>query len=92
MGLILKAFVKKILVNETLYKKTVRTAPAFIIADEHDFEEEKTRLIQYLHKTVQLGESHFDGRESMSFGKLSKEEWNNLFYKHLDHHLTQFVV
>ncbi|WP_439484326.1 DUF1569 domain-containing protein [Cyclobacterium plantarum] len=92
MGLILKAFVKKMVVDETPYKKNVRTAPAFIIADERDFEVEKARLIQYLHKTVQLGEKHFDGRESLSFGKLSKEEWNNMFYKHLDHHLTQFGV
>lgn len=23
---------------------------------------------------------------------LTKEEWNNMFYKHLDHHLTQFGV
>lgn len=92
MGLILKGFVKKMVVDETPYKKNVRTAPAFVIADERDFEEEKARLIQYLHKTVELGEKHFDGRESLSFGKLSKEEWNNMFYKHLDHHLTQFGV
>lgn len=92
MGLIIKGFVKKMVVDETPYKKNVRTAPAFVIADERDFEEEKARLIQYLHKTVELGEKHFDGRESLSFGKLSKEEWNNMFYKHLDHHLTQFGV
>ena len=34
----------------------------------------------------------FDNRESHSFGKLSKTEWSNMFYKHLDHHLTQFGV
>nr|MBI1232173.1 DUF1569 domain-containing protein [Cytophagales bacterium] len=92
MGLILKAFVKKMVVNDTPYKKNVQTAPAFIIADERDFEVEKVRLIQYLHKTVELGENHFDGRESLSFGKLSSGEWNNMFYKHLDHHLKQFGV
>lgn len=92
MGLILKAFVKKLVVNETPYKKNVQTAPAFIIADERDFAAEKERLIQYLHKTVELGENHFDGRASLSFGKLSSKEWNNMFYKHLDHHLKQFGV
>ncbi|MBD3629659.1 DUF1569 domain-containing protein [Cyclobacterium sp.] len=92
MRQILKAFVNQMVVNETPYKKNVRTAPAFIIADERDFEVEKARLIQYLHKTVELGADHFDGRESLSFGKLSKDEWNNMFYKHLDHHLTQFGV
>lgn len=36
------------------------------------------------------GDKEFDGKESHSFGKLSLEEWNNMFYKHLDHHLRQF--
>ncbi len=90
MRQILKAFVKKMVVSETPYKKNSQTAPAFIIADKRDFEVEKNRLIQYINLTVELGETHFEGRESLSFGKLSTSEWNNMFYKHLDHHLTQF--
>ena len=35
----------------------------------------KKRLIVYLHETQVLGEDHFNGKESHSFGKLSKEEW-----------------
>ncbi|MFM7017104.1 MAG: hypothetical protein ACKOX3_12335, partial [Bacteroidota bacterium] len=69
-----------------------RTGPQFIIADERVFENEKSRLINHLQKTQQLGEKHFDGMESISFGKLNKTEWNNMFYKHLDHHLSQFGV
>ena len=41
-------------------------------------------------KTQQLGENYFEGKESNSFGKLTASEWNNMFYKHLDHHLSQF--
>jgi hypothetical protein len=59
---------------------------------EKDFAEEKSRLIGYLQKTVEVGEAAFNMRESHSFGKLRTEEWNNMFYKHLDHHLTQFGV
>jgi hypothetical protein len=40
----------------------------------------------------ELGEGYFNGLTSNSFGKLSTIEWNNLFYKHLDHHLRQFGV
>jgi hypothetical protein len=87
---ILKAFVKKIVVGEGTYKKSSQTAPAFLITDERDFEKEKSRLIAYVDQTFQLGEKHFDGKESHSFGVLNKTEWNNMFYKHLDHHLTQF--
>lgn len=92
MAFILKNLVKGGLVSEKPNKKNASTAPEFIIGDDRNFDEEKSRLIQYINKTVQLGENHFDGRVSMIFGKMTSTEWNNLFYKHLDHHLTQFGV
>jgi hypothetical protein len=92
MGLILKAFVKKGVVNDVPYKHNSQTAPAFIITSDKDFAVEKARLIGFIQKTQGLGEAHFDGKTSHSFGDLSKTEWNNLFYKHLDHHLGQFGV
>lgn len=92
MKLMLKLFVKQPVVNEKPYKKNSRTAPAFLIDDERDFEKEKKRLIDYLIKTQELGEDHFHNKESHSFGPLTKTEWNHLFYKHLNHHLEQFNV
>ena len=89
---ILKLFVKKTVVNETPYKKSSQTAPAFIIKEDKNFEVEKERLINYIKRTQELGASHFEGKESLSFGTLNKTEWNNMFYKHLDHHLQQFGV
>jgi len=74
------------------YPKNGRTAPQFIIKREKIFETEKERLINYIEKTSALGAAHFDNKESHSFGKLNKVEWNNMFYKHLDHHLRQFGV
>ncbi len=87
---ILKLLVKKKVVDEITYSKDSRTAPQFVIKVEKDFHKEKERLIQYIKKTQELGENYFDGRESHSFGILSKDEWNNMMYKHLDHHLRQF--
>jgi hypothetical protein len=92
MRFILKALVKKGVVNEKPYRRNGQTAPAFIVKDDKDFTKEKARLIEYLNKTQALGENHFDSKESHSFGVLTKTEWNNMFYKHLDHHLTQFGV
>lgn len=88
----LKIFVKSAVVGPKPYPKNGRTAPVFVVADERDFEKEKARLISYLEKTQQLGASHFDQKESHSFGALNTEEWNTMFSKHLDHHLTQFGV
>jgi hypothetical protein len=89
---LLKLFVKNIVVNEKPYKKSGQTAPEFIIKDEKNFETEKNRLIGYIQKTQQLGTKAFEGKESHSFGPLKATEWNNMFYKHLNHHLTQFGV
>jgi hypothetical protein len=90
--LILKLLVKNYVVSEKTYKRNGPTSPEFIIKDEKNFEKEKTRLINFIKKTRELGESYFDGKESHSFGILNSTEWNNLFFKHLDHHLSQFGV
>ena len=88
----LKLFVKNIVCGDKPYKKQSQTAPAFLIKEKKIFDTEKTKLIENILKTQKLGESYFDNRESHSFGKLTVKEWNNMFYKHLDHHLSQFGV
>jgi len=88
----LKLFVKNSVVGPKPYPKNGRTAPEFIISDERDFEIEKKKLIQYINKAKNLGGAYFNGKESHSFGPLNKKEWNTLFSKHINHHLTQFGV
>jgi Protein of unknown function (DUF1569) len=92
MRWLLTALAKNAVVNEVPYPRNTRTAPAFIIKDDKDFDLEKKRLVDFIAQTQKLGETHFDGKASHSFGNLTKTEWNNLFYKHLDHHLSQFGV
>lgn len=89
---LLKMFVKQSVVGEKPYKNNSPTAPAFVMKSGKDFEVEKTRLIGYVKHTLELGEAHFEGRESHSFGVLSAKEYNIMFSKHLDHHLRQFGV
>jgi hypothetical protein len=92
MKFILKTIVRPSVVGEKLYKKDLRTAPQFLMKGEKLFDAEKKRLIDYILKTQKLGEAEFHNKESHSFGALTKEEWSNMFYKHLDHHLGQFGV
>ena len=89
---LLKLLVKNAVVNQKPYKKNSPTAPEFLIKSNRDFQTEKQRLIAYLIRTQELGESHFDNKEYRSFGRMTSKEWNNMFYKHLDHHLHQFRV
>jgi hypothetical protein len=92
LRLILKLFVKNMVVSEKPFKRNSQTAPVFIIATEKDFEIEKARLKAYINQVQKLGSAYFDGKASHSFGALKATEWNAMFYKHLDHHLSQFGV
>lgn len=89
---LLKLFVKEGVVGPKPYPKNSRTAPDFIIRGRKDFGKEKDKLISYIEKTRDHGQSYFEGKESHSFGPLTAQEWDTLFYKHLDHHLVQFGV
>ena len=87
-----KLFAKKTILGDKPYKKNIPTSPIFKMTEPKDFEVEKKRLIEYLNKTQELGPTHFNGLNNPAFGKLTDNEWNTLFSKHLDHHLTQFGV
>lgn len=88
----LKTFVKNMVVSEKPYPKNSRTAPEFLITDQRDFEQEKTKLIAHINKVHQLGASYFEGKENVAFGALTAKEWSNMFQKHLEHHFKQFGV
>lgn len=88
----LKLFVKNFVVSDKPYKRNTRTAPEFLIVNSREFDTEKNRLLEYIKKTYDLGNNYFDGLDYHSFGILTAEEWNNMLYKHIDHHLSQFRV
>jgi hypothetical protein len=92
MKWILKTFIKKKVVGEQSYPPNSPTAPVFIVSDQREFDTEKAALIQNIKDVQQKGASYFEGRNSVSFGPLTAIEWNNMFYKHVDHHLNQFGV
>jgi hypothetical protein len=92
LKLILKLLVKPPVVNEKPYQRNSRTAPQFLIQETKDFAAEKARLLAFIRKTRDLGEAHFDNKPYPSFGPMTAKEWNNMFAKHLDHHLRQFGV
>lgn len=87
-----RLFFKKSMVNEVPYKPSLPTAPAFIILDQRDFEKEQKRLIKYIERCRDLGAEELVKRKQATLGYLTELEWNNLIYKHLDHHLRQFGV
>lgn len=89
---LLKMFVKSKVVGPEPYPRNSPTAPVFKMSGTKNFEAEKAKLIAFLWRVQNDGEKVYSGKSSNSFGPLTTEEWNVLFYKHLDHHLTQFGV
>lgn len=90
MRVLLNWLVKPLVVGPKPYKPNTRTAPSYVVADERDLVREREKLIGYLYRVQAERRAGFEGRLSYSFGPLTADEWNALFYKHLDHHLRQF--
>ena len=92
MRFILKTFIKPIVTGEKPFKKNGKTAPYFIVNSDKNFEDEKEKLINNIATTQKNGVEVLLPRDTKSFGKLTAKQWNNMLYKHIDHHLQQFGV
>lgn len=80
---------KKYLANEPMQKNLPTAKVAKSKGVPRNFEEEKAKVISLI-------DAFYAGKIRTKphplFGKLSKEEWGRMQWKHLDHHLRQFGV
>jgi len=86
-GLMVKG---KVLGNDAPMRRNIPTSPDLVARDEHDFETERTRLAGLLDRFATSGPAGCTTHPHSFFGKLTPEEWAELTYKHVDHHLRQF--
>ncbi len=89
MGKIIGGFVKKVLLSPKPFKKNSFTPKEFKIDTEQDFTEQKNRVLETINK---FKKGAITDKVHPFFGEMSEEEWGQLQYKHLDHHLQQFGV
>jgi hypothetical protein len=90
IGLLFGGMAKKQMSGNKPFKQNLPTHPKFLVADQRVFNEEKEKLESCIvrfnnPKAIVLDTHPF-------FGKMSPDEWDNLMWKHLDHHLRQFGV
>jgi Protein of unknown function (DUF1569) len=85
-----KTLIKWAVLSKKPFGKNLQTLPIFVVADERIFEEEKQRLLENVKIFYEKGQKHGEFAPHPGFGKLSKEDWGFLIWKHLDHHLQQF--
>ncbi len=86
-----KLLFKKMLYNDTQYKKNMPTANVMREKEPRDFKLEKTNLISLLEEFENQKERE-QWEPHPSFGYFTKEQWGMMQYKHLDHHLRQFKL
>ena len=91
VGRVFGPLVKKLaLGNDEPMRKNSPTAPSLIVSDGCDLEAEKARLIGLISRFSKGGAAVCTSHPHAFFGKLTPEQWAELMYKHLDHHLRQF--
>ncbi|WP_158974229.1 DUF1569 domain-containing protein [Cellulophaga sp. L1A9] len=90
-NLLVQLFFKKSMYNDKAWRKNLPTAPQLKAKEPKNFADEVKVLQQLM-----LDTHHLKSREEWNahpfFGRFTKEQWGQMQYKHLDHHLTQFGV
>lgn len=92
IGRLIGWMMKSKLYNESPWKKSLPTAPNFIIKDARDFEVEKKKLLSIIDAFYTKNAVGIGDKVHPLFGKLTSEQWGKSMYKHLNHHLEQFGV
>ena len=87
----IKLFFKKSLYNDKPWRKNLPTSPQLKAREPKDFQEERNKLRALENEFHSLKDREV-WHPHPTFGSFTKEEWGQLEYKHLDHHLTQFGV
>jgi hypothetical protein len=82
----------KVLKDEAPMRRNAPTAKSLVVTDERDLGKERERLCALIDRFCSGGPQGCTKHAHTFFGRLTPEEWAQLMYKHLDHHLRQFGV
>lgn len=83
---------KKQMISQAAFRKDTPTVKEFRITYEPDFEEAKKGLIELVSKFAEEGPASIKNTKHPLFGEMTASEWDQMQWKHLDHHLRQFGV
>lgn len=84
-----KVFFKKSLYNDKPWSKGLPTAKAMKQIESKNFNDEKAHLETLLDEFASQRDRN-DWAPHPGFGEFTKEQYGQMQYKHLDHHLRQF--
>lgn len=90
-NLLIRWFFKKSLYDDKPWRKNLPTSPIAKAKEDKDFVTEREKLLNMIRQTHELRSRETWNPHPM-FGPFTHEQWGQLEYKHLDHHLRQFNV
>ncbi len=76
--------------NDEPMRRNSPTTKDLLVSDERDLGTEQRRLCGLIDRFTAAGPEGCTTHPHSFFGRLKPEEWAELMYKHLDHHLRQF--
>ena len=80
----------RVLKDEAPMGRNMPTAKTLVVADERELAKESERLCALIDRFSTGGPQGCTKHAHTFFGQLTPDEWAQLMYKHLDHHLRQF--
>ena len=93
LGRIFGPMVKSMaLKDEAPMGKNAPTAKSLVVKDDRDLSKECARLSALVERFAAAGPQGCTKNPHTFFGQMTPDEWSQLMYKHLDHHLRQFGV
>lgn len=87
-----KRFKNKMLKEDYVFDKNLPTDKSFVIRTTPDFYENQKALKDVIQVFFTADKNEMASRAHPFFGRMTADEWGNIGYKHLDHHLRQFGV
>jgi hypothetical protein len=88
---LIKLFFKKSLYNDKPWRKNLPTSPMLKTKEAKDLESERI-ILKSLVTNFHALRARTEWQPHPIFGTFTPEQWGQLEYKHLDHHLRQFGV
>jgi len=82
----------RVLKDEAPMGRNMPTAKTLVVADERELAKESERLCALIDRFSTGGPQGCTKHAHTFFGQLTPDEWAQLMFKHLDHHLRQFGV
>ena len=82
---------KKSLYNDKSWRKNLPTAKQLKVNSSKDFSSEKKQLLSLVEEVIHH-KNKTNWEPHPSFGTFTPQQWGQLQFKHLDHHLIQFGV